>query len=41
MTNYLRKVLYDFPDTIQGIAATPEAEHLLTVRYNTDRRLLY
>ena len=40
MTDYIRKVLYEFPETIQGIVATPEADHLFTVRYNTDRKLL-
>ena len=40
MMDYLRKVLYEFPDTIQGRVATPVSEHLLVVRYNTDRKLL-
>ena len=30
----------DFPDTIQGRLATPEDEHLLTVREESDRKLL-
>ena len=37
---YLIKVVSDFHETIQGRVATPAVEHLLTVRYNTDRRLL-
>ena len=40
MTDYLRKVLYEFTGTIQGIVATPAADHLFMVRYNTDRKLL-
>ena len=40
MTYYLRKVVSDFPETIQGIVATPASDHLLTVRYNADRNLL-
>ena len=40
MMDYLRKVLYDFPETIKGRVATPASDHLLMVRYNTDRKLL-
>ena len=32
MTGYLRKVVSDFPETIQRRVATPAAEHLFTVR---------
>ena len=31
MTNYLKKIMYKFPETIQGMVATPAAEHLFTV----------
>ena len=40
ITDYLRKVVSGFPDTIQGRVAKPEADHLFTVRYNTDRKIL-
>ena len=40
MTDYLRKVVSDFPETIQERSATPAADYLFTVRYNTDRNLL-
>ena len=40
MTEYLRKIVSEFPETIQGRVATPVAEHLFTVRYNTDMKLL-
>ena len=40
ITEYLRKVLYEFPETIQGRVETTAADHLFVVRYNTDRKLL-
>ena len=40
VTDYLRKVLSDFHDAIQGIVATLTADHLLTVKYKTDRKIL-
>ena len=40
ITDYLRKVLYEFPETIQGRVETPAEDHLFMVRYNTDRKLL-
>ena len=40
MTGYLRKVVSDFPETIHRRVATPVVEHLFTVSYNTDRKLL-
>ena len=40
ITDYLKKVLPDFLETIQVIVATPAAEHLLTVRGDSDRKLL-
>ena len=40
MTYYLNKIVYNFPDTIQVIVATPEAEHIFTVMEDTDRKLL-
>ena len=40
MMDHLRKVMYDFPETIQGRVATPASDHLLMGRYNTDRKLL-
>ena len=39
MTEYLRKFLSDFHETIQGRVTTPAADHLFTVRYNTYRKL--
>ena len=32
MTDYLKKIVSDFPDTIQGIVATPAVENMFTVR---------
>ena len=40
ITDYLRNVLYEFPETIQGRVATTAANHLFMVSYNTDRKLL-
>ena len=32
MTDYLKNILSDFPETIHGIVTTPGAEHLFIVR---------
>ena len=40
MADYLRKVVSDFPETIQERVATSEEYQLFTVRYNTVRKLL-
>ena len=40
ITDYLRKVMYEFPETIQGRVETPATDHLFMVRYNTNRKLL-
>eukprot|EP00957_Ditylum_brightwellii_P019864 1498822-Ditylum_brightwellii.AAC.1 len=31
MTSYVQEIIKDFPEVIQGIAATPAAEHLFQV----------
>ena len=40
MMDYLKKITYDFPETIQGRLATPAEEHLLKVREDSNRKLL-
>ena len=40
MTDYLKNIFSDFPEKIQGRVETPAAEHLLTVRGDSDRKLL-
>ena len=40
MSDYLKKIVYDFPDTIQGKAPTPAAEKLFTVRDYIDKNIL-
>ena len=40
MTDYLKKIVSDFPEKIQGRVETPAAEHLLTVRGNGNKKLL-
>ena len=40
MTNFLKNIVYDFPETIQRRVATPEVEHLFTVREDAYRKLL-
>ena len=37
---YLKNIVSNFSDTIQGRLATPEAYHLFTVREDTDRKML-
>ena len=32
ITDYLKKIVSDFPETIQGRETTPASEHLFTVR---------
>ena len=40
MPVYLKTIVSNFTETIQGIMATPEAEHLLTLREEINRKLL-
>ena len=40
MTDFLKNIVYDFPETIQRRVATPEVEHLFTVREDAYRKLL-
>ena len=37
--DYLKKILYDFPDSIQGIVVTQAEKNLFTVREYTNRKL--
>ena len=36
----LNNIVPDFTETIQGRVSTPSAEHLFTVREDSDRKLL-
>ena len=38
--DYLNKIVYDFPETIQVRQATPEAKHMFTVVEDTNIKLL-
>ena len=40
MINYLKKIVSEFLDTMQGIVTTPTADHLFTVREDFYRKLL-
>ena len=40
MTDYPKKIVSDFTETIQGRVKTPASEHLFTAREDTDRKLL-
>ena len=39
MMDYLKNIVSEFTDTIQGIVETPASEHIFTVREDVNRKL--